>query len=87
MIILNRRKELNLSMNKLVQLSGVPRYRLTRLESGAESLRLTPFFQAGAIARALDLPIDVMYNGVMDPEYRDWMIRRMMYNVKSDERY
>lgn len=85
MLIVTRRKELNLSMNKLVQLSGVPRYRLTRLETGAESLRLTPFFQAGAIARALDLPIDVMYNAVMDPQYKEWIIRRSILNARSIE--
>lgn len=76
MILTERRKELGLSQDKLHQLSGVPRYRINRLELGLESISSVPFYQIGALASVLDIPLTAVYTYSTSDVYKKWTHRR-----------
>lgn len=78
MIISDRRRELGLSVDDLHRKSGVPRYRIMRLEAGAESLRLIPFQQGCSLALALEIPLYLWYYRVMSEEYSAWLKGRYL---------
>ena len=78
MLISDRRRELGLSVDDLYRKSGVPRYRIMRLEAGAESLRLIPFQQGCSLALALEIPLYLWYHQIMSDQYSVWLKGRMV---------
>lgn len=73
----DRRKELGLSIKQLYKISGVPCYRLLRLEQGIESLYLIPYKQACDLACALEYSAEEWYNMVYSITYKQWLSKRM----------
>lgn len=73
MIMIERRRSLGYSMDKVSRLSGLPRSLIINLETGVRSLRLLPFYQGCKLAETLEVPLDVWYTSVMSPDYFQWL--------------
>lgn len=73
MFIADRRKELGLTVDELYKLSGVPRFRIRQIEAGIESVRVIPFYQAVALACALEIPLYLFYQWCMTDEYAKFL--------------
>lgn len=78
MLIIDRRRELGLTVDDLHRKSGVPRYRIMCLESGLQSLRLIPFEQGCSLALALEIPLYLWYHEIMSDEYSVWLKGRLL---------
>lgn len=81
MILIDRRRALEMSVDKLHRLSGVPVTRIHRLELGVDSLKLVPFYQAAALAKVLDVSLDEWYNCVCCDTYDIWLRKRRVDNA------
>lgn len=62
MIIEEYRRLAGMSIETLYRKSGVPRYRLNRLESGSETLGGIPFYQVCALQDVLAIDWEELYN-------------------------
>lgn len=78
MFVQKRRNELGLTVDQLHRQTGVPRFRLLRLEQGVESLRLIPFAQCCALATALEVPLYLWYHWIMSDEYTSFLKGRLI---------
>lgn len=79
MIICDRRSELGYTIDDLYRISGVPRFRLLRLEAGVESLRCIPFSQCCSLALALEVPLYLWYHYIESDEYSLFLKGRCSY--------
>lgn len=80
MILIERRRELGYSQDKVSRLSGLPRTLVINLECGVRSLKLLPFYQTAALCNVLDISIDTWYTAVCCEDYDSWLRKRRVDN-------
>lgn len=78
MLMIERRKELGYSIDKVSRQTGIPRSVLLRIEQGLVSLKLLPFYQSLPLIRFLDIDPDIWYNYIMSDVYQEWVKHRII---------
>lgn len=63
------------SVDKLYRVSGVPRHRIMRLESGLDSIGSVPFYQVCDLADALVIDLELVYNEMHSDQYKHFLIQ------------
>lgn len=78
MIMIEQMLTTGKTLDRLHAETGIPRFRLARLQAGTESLLNIPFYQGCELALALDCPLVLWYGYLVSGEYYKWLRSRRM---------